>query len=93
MGQMKKKLGQDNAWQKEGLPISLRGWERIKVSMLESHVQDVSLEEVWAERQWEFGMDPEMALKPRLRTLAFILSTLRSPKALSRGTSCYKVLF
>lgn len=34
-----------------------------------------------------------MALKPGLRTLAFILSTLRSPKALSRGMAGYKMLF
>lgn len=57
MGQMKKKLRQNNAWQKEGLPISLRWWEGIKVSMLESHMQDVSLEEVWAERQCELQLE------------------------------------
>lgn len=36
ISQMKKELGQDDAWQKQGLAVCLRGWEAIEVGKLES---------------------------------------------------------
>ena len=92
MNQMKKELGQDDAWQKEGLAVCLRCWEAMKVGKLESTERISSLEGLSREAvgttlgkgTW---VGPRVALKPWLRTLDFILSISRSWKALSRGTS------
>lgn len=96
ISQMKKELGQDDAWQKQGLAVCLRGWEAIEVGKLESTDRVSSWEGLSREAvgtTMEKGTWTQVALKPGWEVYILFCPHQGSWKTSSRAQTCWEVLF